>query len=218
MPFCFVPQPRLVRAEYFASQVVAEATLVQTRALPDADNPIGISAYVYTLRVDHVLRGNTSATLQVYEENDSGRATFDWVRGREYLLFLFHAPDKKSWELDGCGNSGPLSGAKEAIAEIQAIKTAHGGGFIHGMVSAQAVSNPVSGVRVEAVGKAGHYEATTDRNGKFEIDVPAGQYVVHASKTGLSFDKFDFSYEDPRHVVIEPGGAAQIQFVVIESK
>lgn len=218
MPFCFVPQPRLVRAEYFASQLVVEATLVQTRALHDPDDPQGVSAYVYTLRVDRVLRGKAAATLRVHQGNDSGRATFGWVRGREYLLFLFYAPEDKSWELDGCGNSGPLSGAKMALAEIASIKASHGGGSIQGIVSEQALSTPISGVRVEAIGKTGRYEATTNEKGQFQIDVPAGQYVVNAFKSGMSFDKADISYEDPRHIRIEPGGCAQIQFARTERK
>jgi len=216
MPFCRLPQPRLVRAEYFASQLVVEATLVETRALPNADDPLGISAYIYTLRVNRVLRGKTAATLRVYEGNDSGRAPFDWVRGKKYLLFLFYAPQDKSWELDGCGNSGPLSGAQLALAEIASIKTAHGSGSIQGIVSEQALSVPIPGVRIEATGKAGHFEATTDEKGEFRIDVPVGDYVVNATKAGLSFDKADISYEDPHRIRIEPGGCAQIQFTQIE--
>ena len=179
---------------------------------------MGVSAHIYTLRVDRVLRGKAAATLRVYERNDSGRATFGWVRGKEYLLFLFYATEDKSWELDGCGNSGPLSGAKMALAEIAAIKASHGGGRIQGIVSEQALSSPISGVRVEAIGKAGRYEATTNEKGQFQVDVPAGQYVVNAFKSGMSFDKADISYEDPRQVRIEPGGCAQIQFARTEHK
>jgi len=212
MGYCQVPQPRLVCAEYFASQVVVEATLVETRALHDADDPQGISAYVYTLRVDRVLRGKVGARLRVHEGNDSGRATFGWVRGKEYLLFLSYAPEEKSWELDGCGNSGPLGGAKMALAEIAAIKSAHGGGVIHGIVSGHTLSTPISGVLVEAIGKTGRYEATTNTKGEFQIDVPAGEYNVRAVKSGLYFYEADTTYENPRGIRIEPGGCAQVQF------
>jgi hypothetical protein len=208
MPVCNDPRPRLVCAEYFASQLVVEATLIQTRVLPDKHYP---EAYVYTLHVNRVLRGKIVATVSVYEGNDSGRAAFDWVRRKKYLLFLFYATDENAWTLDGCGNSGPLSHASKALAEIATIKTVHGGGVIHGVVG-ESLSTPLSGVRVEAVGKTGHYEATTNEKGEFQIDVPAGQYVVHALKSGLSFDKDDFSYEDPEHIQIEPGGCVQIQF------
>lgn len=218
MAFCSVPQPRLVCAEYFASQLVVEATLIQTRQLHSKEDPESISAFVYTLRVNRILRGNAIGTIRVYEGNDSGRATFDWVRGREYLLFLFHGTTRKSWELDGCGNSTLLSRAKAALAEIAEIKAARGGGVIHGAVSEEALSTPAPGVRIEAIGSAGHYETTTNERGEFQIDVPAGQYVVRAVKTGVAFGKADISYADPRQIRIAPGGCAQVQLVRVGSK
>src|SRR6266849_3157429 len=171
MSICSVPQPRLVCAEYFASQLVVEATLVQTSELRDE------SAYVYTIRVNRALRGKIAGTIRVHEGNDSGRATFDWVPGREYLLFLSYARNEKSWELDGCGNSGPLSGADMALSEIAAIKAARGGGVIHGVVrgSEQVPATTIPGVRVEAQGTTGRYASTTNEKGEFQINVPAGR-------------------------------------------
>lgn len=217
MAFCQFPQPRLVCAEYFASQIVVKATLTQTDNLHDKDDPEGVSAYLYTLRVNDVLRGKIAGTIQLYEGNDSGRAPFDWVAGREYLLFLFYAASEKSWELDGCGNSGPISEAKTALSEIASIKVAHGGGVIHGAVSEHSLSTPIAGVHVEAQGTAGHYSATTNEKGEFQLNVPPGHYVVLASKNGIVFTTADISYEDPRNIRIEPGGCAQVQFARAES-
>ncbi|MBZ5641846.1 MAG: carboxypeptidase-like regulatory domain-containing protein [Acidobacteriia bacterium] len=214
--FCRFPQPRLVCAEYFASQIVVEATLTQMDKLHDKDDPEGISAYLYTLRVNQVLRGKIAGAIKVYEGNDSGRAPFDWVAGREYLLFLFHAPDEKSWALDGCGNSSPLSEAKMALSEIALIKAAHRGGVIHGAVSEQALSTPIAGVHVEAQGTGGRYTATTNDKGEFQLKVPAGRYIVLANKEGSTFDTAFISYEDPRNIQIEPGGCAQVQFARAE--
>jgi Carboxypeptidase regulatory-like domain len=152
----------------------------------------------------------------VYEGNDSGRATFGWVQGKEYLLFLFYAASEKSWELDGCGNSGPLDKANLALSEIAAIKAARGGGVIHGVVSEQAVSASIAGVSVEAQGPSGRYAATTNEKGEFQLSVPAGRYVLRASKDGADFGPADISYEDPRNVRIEPGGCAQVQFARVE--
>jgi hypothetical protein len=214
MSVCNVPQPRLVRAEYFASQLVVEATLART----EKDDPVFPSAYVYTLRVNNVLRGKVRGTIRVYESNDSGRATFDWVSGREYLLFLFYSATEKSWKLDGCGNSGSLSGADMALSEIAAIKTARGGGIIQGVVrgSEQAPETTIAGVHVEAQGKSGRFPATTNQAGEFQIKVPAGRYVVRASKDGIAFDTAVFSYEDPGRIRIEPGGCAQVEFAEVE--
>jgi hypothetical protein len=216
MPFCQVPQPRLVCAEYFASELVIEASLVQTSIVSDKDDPEGISAHIYTLRVDEVLRGKAVDKIRVYEGNDSGRATFDWVPERQYLLFLLGS-DKDGWRLDGCGNSGPLNRAKTALSKIDSIKTARDGGTIQGVVSSQALSDFVSGVHVEAQGATGRYEATTNEKGEFQIRVPTGRYSVRAIETGRSFGEADFSYEDPRQLQIEPGGCAQVQLAELRA-
>jgi len=209
--FCRVPQPRLVCAEYFASTVVGEATLVKIESIPDRDYQGSVIAHVYTLHTDDVFRGQISKAFRIYEANDSGRATFEWKVGRKYLLFLFYYMADKSWELDGCGNSGPLAGAKNALDEIETVRKRSGDGTIHGLVSEQALSIPLSGVRVEARGTNGVYTAVTDEKGRFEIKVPPGSYVVHASKAGLSFGPADLTYENPERLLIEPGGCVQIQ-------
>ncbi len=211
MGFCAVPQPRLVCAEYFASQVVVEATLTQIQDVSDKDDPEGISAYIYTAHADQLLRGHIAARFKIYEGNDSGRATFGWKIGRKYLLFLNYSQSDKGWELDGCGNSGPLDHAKTALDEIAKIQNRHGDGFIHGMVSWQALSDPIADVRVEARGTSGTYTAVTNPEGEFAIRVPPGRYVVRASKASLSFSGADISYTDPKDVRIEPGGCAQVQ-------
>lgn len=208
MAFCDVPQPRLVCAEYFASQVVVEATLTKTRDIGDQNSP---TAFVYSLHADRLLRGHVGETFEVYEGNDSGRANFGWKVGRKYLLFLNYSQPDKGWELDGCGNSGPLDRAKIALDEIAEIQNRHGDGFIHGMVSWQALSNPIAEVQVEARGKGGTYTAVTNAKGEFVIRVPPGRYVVRAFKAGLSFAGADISYTDPKDVRIEPGGCAQVQ-------
>lgn len=211
MPFCSVPQPRLICAEYFHSQLVVEATLIQTRELHAKEDPEAVLAHVYTLRVNQTLRGKLDRTINVYEGNDSGRATFDWVPEGTYLLFLFHVAGEEAWVLDGCGNSGPLSKADMALSEIAAIKAARGGGVIHGVVSEQEVSNPIPGVHVEARGTTGRYAATTNEKGEFQLIVPSGRYVIRATWNGFAFRRADISYEDPRNVQIEQGGCAQVQ-------
>jgi hypothetical protein len=198
-----------VCAEYFRSQLVVKATLVQTKTLHDKDDPDGISAYVYTVQVNQVIRGSAKGRLQVYEGNDSGRATFDWVPNREYLLFLFYEPNQKAWALDGCGNSGPLNAAATALSAIDAIKTSRSS-TIRGVVSEQALSTPIAGVHVEAQGDKLRFTAVTNERGEFQFDVPPGRYSVSAVETGRLFGEADISYRDLDDP-IEPGGCAQVQ-------
>jgi Carboxypeptidase regulatory-like domain len=210
--FCFLPQPRLVCAEYFASSLVVEATLVQTRELHDKDDPEGISAYLYTMRVNRALRGSAVGNIRVYEGNDSGRAGFKWVQGKEYLLFLSYAATEKSWSLDGCGNSDPLTQASVVLSEIAAIRVAGGSGVIHGAVREASSSDSIAGVHIEAQGTGGRFVATTDEKGEFQMSVPPGRYIVRAAEDGSVFGADPISYEDPRNIRIEPGGCAQVQF------
>jgi hypothetical protein len=210
---CNVPSPRLVCAEYFASKVVVEATLVKVRSVHAGDDPQDVLAHVYTLRADRLIRGQISEVFQVYEGNDSGRASFDWVAGRKYILFLFYFAAEESWALDGCGNSGAFNRAKSLLQQIDAIQTHNGGGVIHGMVSDQTLAAPFPGVAIEARGTNGIYKATTNSEGEFEIKVPTGRYTLRAAKKGHSFYTADFSYENPRNLQIEPGGCVQVQLV-----
>ena len=206
MGLCDVPQPRLVCAEYFASKVVVEASLAKVKSIYDKDDPQGVAAHVYSLHASQVIRGHIDPAFVVHEGNDSGRATFDWKIGRGYLLFLFYSDSDKAWELDGCGNSGPISDAKAILQQIAAIRASNEGGVIHGVISQQALSDPVSDVHVEARGPNGRYTATTNSKGEFEIKVPAGHYAVSAMKAGFSFATADFSYENPNKVQIESWG------------
>ena len=103
------------------------------------------------------------------------------------------------------------------LREIAAIQNRKGPGVIHGLIAESASpSVPVPGVRVEARGRKGVYTAVTDAEGKFQIKVPPGHYVVRPAKSDLSFTTDDFSYEDPQNLQIEPGGCVQIQLWAIE--
>jgi len=213
--FCNEPQPRLVCAEFFSSPLIVEATLVQKSHEPGTGDEL--DGYVYSLHVNRTVRGEAARTIRVYEENSSGRATFDWVARRDYLLFLFPLTNKKGmWALDGCGNSGPLSKAAAALADIAKVKASTSGdAMIQGVVNGPdfAATQPSSGLRVTARSAAGLFNAVTDKDGEFRMSVPAGRYVVSVNESSLSFRPYEFSYEDPEALEIQPGGCAQVQFV-----
>ena len=210
---CLVPRPRLVCAEYFASQLVVEATLIHVDNVLENGDPYAILSRTYTLRVDQTLRGEQSETIQVSESNDSGRAVFDWIPRRKYLLFLSHFGAERDWSLDGCGNSGPLRKSRRALSVIEQLKTRHGDGFIHGVVSDEFLSRGISDVHVNASGSAGVFTAVTNSKGRFEIKVPPGKYTVIADKDadGETFETAELSYLDSKNIQIEPGECVQLQ-------
>ncbi len=205
---CNKPQPRLVCAEFFNSQVVVEARLVRSTQV-DASGDM-YDGHIYEMQSEKVLRGSICHSFQVWEENSSGRATFDWKVGNSYLLF-FYTKDDRGWVLDGCGNSGPIEQKQPALREIANLPKRHGG-IIQVAVGGESFGGgAISDVEVNAKGQPGSFSATTDAKGIAEIHVPAGQYTVTGLKQNLTV--FDFTYDDPRNVVIENGGCSQVQFL-----
>src|SRR5215469_14021284 len=130
---CSIPRPRLVCAEFFKEQVAVIARMAGARhVIPKKDD--ALDYHTYTMQTDRVLRGNIGSTFRIYEENSSGRAGFDWKVGENYLLFLSYSKEDHGWELDGCGNSGPLQKSAKVLREINKIRTATDGGAITGQI------------------------------------------------------------------------------------
>ena len=148
---CQAPGPRLVCAEYFRSKAVVKAELIRKRAIVDKDGTV--SANIYYMRTDEVLRGSIDPDFEIYEGNDSGRAGFYWKTGHSYLLFLFRSVETKraAWALDGCGNSGPLKGKHSVLRQIEGLAN-HRGGTIQVAVGDGSISSPVKGAQTIALG------------------------------------------------------------------
>ncbi len=205
------PWPRLVCAEYFKEQVVVIAKVVRRKYVaPDND----IDGHFYTLRVERVLRGKITPAFQVWEENSNGRAGFEWVKGRSYLLFLsFGKEEHDSWTLDGCGNSAPLSKAAKALKAIDRIKAEQNGGLVTGtVVTYYSPYSPLAGISVQVRNQEHVYEVSTAKDGTFKVRVPPGTYTAKAHGQRWLFQTDDFSYEDPEKIAIQNGSCSQIQF------
>ncbi len=204
---CGLPQPRLVCQEYFAESVVVVATLARMRHVEaNAGQP---EANYYYFEVVKRLRGKILRRFQVYEQQTSGRAQFEWKRGKSYLLFLSHSHEDRGWELDGCGSSSPLESANKTLKEIERIKSGKSREFIQGSF-ASTETLPIISVKVEGEGKT--YTVLSDNKNEFSIRVPPGNYVVSVSHPGWQFEKDRVSYDDPARITIEPGRCAQVQF------
>lgn len=210
--FCLEPQPRLVCAEYYASQAVVEATLIKIEPIIEKDDPEAIDGRFYTMRSDRVLRGTMHRVFSIYEGNDSGRATFDWKIGTKYLLFLFRSPIGRAWSLDGCGNSNPAALAHVALGEINRINSSGLIGWISGKVSGETLSTPMPGVHLLIRGEASTYNVITDQQGTFRVAVSPGVYTVEPIQPPLPLEPDALTYENPGHIVIQRGGCAQAQF------
>ncbi len=179
----------------------------------DKDDPEGISGHFYTLRANQIFRGTIQHTFTVYEGNDSGRASFDWNLGTAYLLFLFNSPDdKKAWSLEGCGNSAPADRADSVLRDIASIKRQRQGAFISGVVSSEKLSTFLPNVHLMIRGDGRTFKTATDQSGRFQIEVPPGTYSVEPIDPPVPLEPDVLTYEDPRHLRLQPSGCVQVQF------
>lgn len=204
---CGLPQPRLVCQEYFASPVVVVAKLVRIRRMEPT--PGQLTGTYYYMEAVQRRKGRILNRFQVYEENSSGRAQFEWKRGEDYLLFLTRSGQSRDWEFDGCGNSAPMSKAQKVLDEIGRMKTAQERQMIAGSIASDETLPARLMVKVEGEGKT---RTVAVENREFRLRVEPGTYVVTASYPGWQFRKDDFSYDDPQKIAIEPGRCAQVQF------
>jgi hypothetical protein len=204
---CGLPQPRLVCQEYFAESAVVVAKLVRVRKVEPLRPGRNDGTYYYMEAVERV-KGKILNRFQVYEENVSGRATFDWKRGENYLLFISYSKEDRGWELDGCGNSSPMAKAQKVLKEIGAIKAGKGHETILGFIASEETLPEEMVVKI-AGGKS---RTILVENREFKVRVEPGTYVVTPVHPGWQFEKDAFSYDDPQKITIEPGKCAQIQF------
>lgn len=208
MAVCKLPQPRHVCQEYFAESVVVVAKLARVRHV-QAIHPGGPDGTYYYMEAVERLRGRILNRFQVYEENSSERATFEWKRGESYLLFISYSKDDKGWELDGCGNSAPMWKAKKVLNEIAHIRAGKAPETIEGSVASEESLPERVMVKVEGEGNS---RTVAVENREFKLRVEPGTYVVTPVAAGWTFTKDEFSYDDPEKITIQPGRCAQIQF------
>jgi hypothetical protein len=191
-----------------------EAILVRSKYSAPIND---IDGHSYEMKAVRVLRGSIGSSFQVWEENSSGRASFDWKIGHSYLLFLQSQNFRGGWQIDGCGNSGPLPAQQQSLEKIQAIDPTSQRALISGAVwGPRGGSEPLRRVQIEASGPNGVLTAQTNDEGRFALHVTPGKYQVRVVEEDRTFVPEDLSYERPDGVVLENSGCAQIQFVEVK--
>jgi hypothetical protein len=205
--------PRLICAEYSNSELVVIAALTNGRYEKHTDRD---DAHIFTLRTIKTLRGEVGDTFQITDPNSTARASFDWKRGRSYLLFLKPVGDG-TWWLESCGYSGPLNQAGPTLKVIASLKE-RTNGLINGTVIGAHSWISKAGITIKVHGDARNYIATTDGDGNFSIHVIPGHYQVLAIEPGSTFQTDPYSNENPNNITIQDGGCAQITFVMGEEK
>jgi hypothetical protein len=174
---------------------------------------------LYTMQTERVLHGGVRAIFRVIDSPYPSGNALSPKKGERYLLFLSYQKDYKAWALDGCGNSDLLERSAETLKGIDRLQAGGTGGTVQGNVwLAGDATVLASGATVLVRGKQGTFKATTDKQGNFEVHVPAGVYSATVFQEGKHFEPDVWSYEDPKRFRVSNGGCAQVQFELIEQK
>ncbi len=193
---CQVPRPRSVCAEFSNSEAVVIAKLTAIREYESGPYSGG---HVYHFELEGAFK--SSARLQrvfdIWEENSSGRATFLWVAGGRYSLYLYRSQKEGMWSIDGCGNSHPALASEVVLAIDGPHKAKPRPAMIEGMVSTDSWTTGVPEVTIRAARNGRAFKAKTDAAGRFRMEVPPGTYKLRAEREGSSFERNPFSYENP---------------------
>ncbi len=206
---CQYPQPRLVCAETTYSNAVVIAQVERAKYIPNK-NDVDVS--IYTLRLEHKLRGKISPVFRIKEPNDSGRAPFYWRAGKSYLLFLNNHWYPGYWAVDGCGNSGPLNKSKPVLAAVEKTLRSHRDPLLSGQVTTDSWTTGIADVLVTVRSKGKVIHLTTSANGRFQLHVPSGTYTVSAQLHGRPIPPNPLSYENPRLLNLKRGTCTQVAF------
>ena len=102
-----------VRGEFDRSIAIIVGTVVSERSVP-ATNDF-LDGVDYTVRVAETLRGRALRSVDLFNENSSGR--FPMLKGKAYVLFIYRTRDRLM--VDNCGNSGLVADKKEVLSAVR---------------------------------------------------------------------------------------------------
>ena len=206
--FCFQPHPS-VACDFLNSDAVFTGKVVHVRAVADTEG--FTDGWYYELQVLQLFRGPHGSVIEVYTGNDTGRYPLEL--GEKYLIFAYIY--EKKLEIDNCGDSAPLSEAKNTINQIEKVAVPKDA-IVEGQVALHQIPSEqgLAGVQILIRGGGKSYTATTDDNGWFRIHVPPGAYSAEAKSTPAHLIiNYDLSYDGPDRFAVKAGRCADLQFV-----
>jgi hypothetical protein len=115
--FCLDGRHPKVEQEYAASHSVILGKVMGVKNVSSPDDPEGIAATIYLIRVERRFKGPHMGKLAITSENTSSR--FEMNVSKEYLLFVNNMDD--NFYIDSCGNSGVSNDRKHEISMVKSI-------------------------------------------------------------------------------------------------
>jgi hypothetical protein len=104
-----------LKTEVDSSGIVVGKVIKKLDLHDDKSDPEDITATLYTIRVQQILKGTINKTIKIKSENDSGR--YDMAIGEVHLLFL--SGNDKYFNVDSCGNSSKLPEGNDTLKAVK---------------------------------------------------------------------------------------------------
>ena len=202
-----------------ATVFVATVTSIETVTDPGTATPILVGSRRVRMRVTEAFIGTTTGDVVVSTGMGGGDCGYPFVRGESYVVYAFR-------EVDGslvatiCSRTRAVREATEDLAYLRSFtKTPAVEGRLLGDVVFRDAGDssmgstsrrPVQNLRVVLESDARSIEARTDRDGRFDVRAPIGQYRVRVeAPPGTYADAWPSSVE-----LADPRGCASINIVV----
>ena len=217
----------------------ADAVFVAT-ALPAAEEHVGGHLYwiMQKLFVTRTLRGTPGAAVTIspldrptedqitaslaHEKVYAGMnsCAYDFQAGQDYLVYARRTPDGR-WTTSMCSGTKRLSEAQADLDYFASLAAAAPTGRVYGSIdrivldpddSTKTRNVAAADITVTLNGLAGRLTATTDAEGKIDLQVPPGDYTVApvVSETVRV-------YGGPPTVTLAPRGCAPVSFSLISN-
>lgn len=155
------------------------------------DSDYDQTAYV---RVERRYKGYQGARIVLHQLGRLHAEKF--IANSSYLFYASYDKRARRWWVRPCGRTRLTDYVQDDLRYLAGLPKSAGRTRVAGRVTrydaneeTQGSTEPLAGVRLTIVGKAGEYEAVTDADGIYELyDLPSGEYTVRARiPAGLRF-------------------------------
>lgn len=137
------------------------------------------------VRVERTFKGEAADEITLRQPGHNCAPKFK--PGDRWLMYLHFDEPSRTWEVYGCGRSGPAEDAGDDLRFLRALPESAARTRISGEIARYEVEPgegfkrvaPVVGAKVLIKGEGKTYEVTTAADGVYEIyDLPPGRYSV----------------------------------------
>jgi hypothetical protein len=196
----------------------------QTGQAAQATNPEQV-AYI---QVEKSFKGVKEGEIALHQPDDGCAPKFRV--GQRWLLYADYVESSDTWVVMGCSRSRGIAFASDDLLFLGRLPESASQTRISGVIS-QYEQSPesgfslvrnVAGMKVSIAGHDKRYEATTDKNGVYEIyGLPQGRYTIQADppdglriRFPVPFGPVSLPEGDSVTLDLRPGGSTGADFVV----